>query len=86
MEETNKTNNDCGCEGDCCTPPKKKPSWMKWISILILVAAIAIVVVKLAGNKTTAVTEKQSVSACDTTKGAACDTSAGSSCCSKAGK
>jgi hypothetical protein len=86
MEETKQGTENCGCEGDCCSQPKKKPSWMKWISILILIAAVAVVVIKLATPDTAAAPGKQQATACDTTKGTACDTSGGSACCPKSGK
>jgi len=79
-------NTDCGCaDGNC--KPKKKNILSKVIFAVILLAAIAIIGVKLAG-RSDAATEKQSValpgkaSACDSSK-TTCDTTKGSSCCSK---
>lgn len=50
MENENNTNQDCGCGTDCCTP-KKSNLWMKIIFIVIVVAAAAIVTIKLTGAK-----------------------------------
>jgi hypothetical protein len=48
MENQNKSNQDCGCSDDsCCVPTKKSSPWQKWIFIAIIVAAAAIVTVKL---------------------------------------
>ena len=48
MENQSNSKSDCGCsDGSCCTPPKKSSPWKKWIFIAIIIAAAAIVTVKL---------------------------------------
>jgi len=86
VEGENK-NQDCGCDDGCCQP-KKKNTWSKWIFALILLAAVAIIGIKLTGRSDASA--KQSVVAgkaasCDTLKAGpkTCDTTKGSSCCSK---
>jgi hypothetical protein len=79
-------NQDCGCEDGCCQPKKKNPLSI-WIFAVIVIAAIAIIGIKLAGRSDASST-KQSVAvpgkACsDTSKIKTCDTTKGSSCCSK---
>jgi hypothetical protein len=91
MENENKSNQDCGCGGtDCCTPGKSK-LWMKIIFIAIVVAAIAIVTVKLVSSnnnsepkKGSAVTTENSGfndSATTIKCAKACDPSKNPSCC-----
>ena len=46
MENQKNSNQDCGCGDGCCTPQKMK-SWQRWIFIAIILAAVAIVTVKL---------------------------------------
>lgn len=71
MEQETKTN-DCGCEnGDCCTP-KPRPAWKKPVSILLIIAALAIILFKVlstppAEKKTCAPTGDATTSCCDTT-------------------
>ncbi|MCX6246321.1 MAG: hypothetical protein NTW10_01185 [Bacteroidetes bacterium] len=92
MEETSvnkpnseKKNQDCGCDDGCCQPKKKNPV-SKIIFAVILLAAVAIIGIKLTGHSGNR-SSKQSVAApgkaggCDTTK--KCDTTKGSSCCPK---
>jgi len=80
-------NQDCGCTDGSCKP-KKKNTLSKIIFVLILLAAVAIIGVKLTGHSGNA-SGKQTISApgkasgCDTTKTKTCDTTKGSSCCSK---
>ena len=64
--ETNKQQ-DCGCNGgDCCTPKKSK-LWMKIVFVAIVLAAIAIITVKLVNKGCT--TEPAKKSCCsDSTK------------------
>jgi len=96
MEENQKDNpqveggnkkQDCGCDDSCCQP-KKKNIFSKLIFAVILLAAVAIVGIKLAGRSGNA-SDKQTISApgkassCDTTKTKSCDKTKGSSCCSK---
>ena len=96
MEENHKDNppvegenkkQDCGCDDGCCQP-KKKNIFSKLLFAVILLAAVAIVGIKLAGRSGNA-SDKQSVAApgkvsvCDTAKTKTCDTTKGSSCCPK---
>ncbi len=78
---------DCGCpDGNC--QPKKKNIFSKLIFAVILLAAVAIIGVKLAGHSGN-VPGKQPIAApgkascCDTSKTKTCDTTKSSSCCSK---
>jgi hypothetical protein len=80
-------NQDCGCTDGSCQP-KKKNIFSKLLFAVVLLAAVAIIGIKLAGRSGNA-SDKQSVvtpgkvSGCDTTKTKTCDTTKGSSCCSK---
>jgi hypothetical protein len=80
-------NQDCGCTDGSCQP-KKKNIFSKVFFAVILLAAVAIIGVKLSGRSGN-VSDKQSVvtpgivPGCDTTKTKTCDTSKGSSCCPK---
>ena len=47
MENQTNLNQDCGCSDGCCTPQKKNNPWNKWIFIVIILAAAAIVTIKL---------------------------------------
>lgn len=90
MENNTKPTQDCGCEDGCC-PPKKKPNWVKYLSILILLAAISIVVIKVVQDKkpsTVQCSPSASGKSCcpDSSKTAPCDTAKGASCCPKSGK
>jgi hypothetical protein len=86
IESENKKQ-DCGCDDDCCQP-KKKNIFSKLIFALILLAAVAIIGIKLVGRSGNA-SDKQSVAApgkvsiCDTAKTKTCDTTKSSSCCPK---
>jgi hypothetical protein len=77
----------CGCADGNCKPPKKN-IYSKLIFALIILAALAIIGVKLVGRSGNAL-GKQSFAApgkpscCDTSKTKTCDTTKGSSCCSK---
>ena len=80
---------DCGCTDGSCKP-KKKNIWSKLIFAAILLAAVAIIGVKLAGRSgdaggKQAITASGKAACCDTSKAASktCDTTKGSSCCSK---
>jgi hypothetical protein len=82
----NKTPN-CGCNDDSCQP-KKKNIFSKLIFAVILLAAVAIIGVKLAGRSGNIpgkqlITAPGKASCCDTSKAKTCDTTKGSSCCSK---
>jgi hypothetical protein len=84
--EGEKKKQDCGCNDGCCQP-KKKNTLSKWIFAVILIAALAIIGIKLAGHSGAA-SGKQTVAvpgkACsDTSKVKGCDTTKGSSCCGK---
>jgi hypothetical protein len=68
MENQSNSMQDCGCSDGCCIPQKKNSPWNKWIFIAILVAAAAIVTVKLV-NKDDSVQEK------------CCDKPENTSCC-----
>jgi len=78
---------DCGCTDGSCKP-KKKNIFSKILFAVILLAALAIIGVKLTGRSGNT-PDKQSLSApgkaacCDTAKTKTCDTTKGSSCCSK---
>ena len=86
VERENK-NQDCGCTDGSCKP-KKKNVFSKILFTVILLAAVAVIGIKLAGRSDN-VSGKQQIaapgktSACDTTKTKTCDTTKGSSCCSK---
>lgn len=90
MEENTKPANDCGCSDGCCTP-KKKPNWVKYISILILLAALSVIAVKVVQDKNEPAKQccpaGGSKSCCaDSSKTAATDTVKDKGCCSKPGK
>ena len=51
MEDNKNETKDCGCDSDCCQP-KKSNTWKKLLFIAIILAAGAIVTVKLVTNKT----------------------------------
>ena len=78
---------DCGCDDGCCRP-KKKNIFSRLLFAVILLAAVAIIGIKLVGRSDNA-TGKQSITApgkascCDTAKTKTCDTAKGSACCPK---
>lgn len=90
MEKPVSSNPDCECGPDCCAP-KQKPKWIKYISILIVLVALAIVVIKLTGNHQPPASNccpAESVGFVqfgDTVSKSSCDTTKTSSCCPKAG-
>ena len=45
MENEKEVKQDCGCSDGCC-PPKKKNPWTKIVFTVIILAAIAIVIMK----------------------------------------
>ncbi|MCL2312672.1 MAG: hypothetical protein FWC41_09365 [Firmicutes bacterium] len=51
--QTNLTQ-DCGCSDGCCTPQKKNSPWKKWVFIAIILAAAAIITVKLVNKDVSA--------------------------------
>jgi hypothetical protein len=86
MEEST-DKKDCGCDAGCC-PPKRKPKWTMILSALVILAALAIIAVKLLGGDGAAAAKDPSQSAaspasCDTTGKGGCDTTKNSSCCPK---
>ena len=85
-KEENKTP-DCGCTDGSCKP-KKKNIFSKILFVVILIAAAAIIGIKLAGHSDNAsgkqlIASPGKVSSCDSIKSKTCDTTKGSSCCSK---
>jgi len=93
MEDQNISTQDCGCSDGCCTPPKKSNSlWKRIIFIVIILAAGAIITVKLIGKDNTPSTEccpaTQGVPCChktaeqDTTSIKSCAASEDLPCCS----
>jgi len=68
MENQTNSKQDCGCSDGCCTPQKKSSPWKKWIFIGIILAAGAIVTIKLVGKH-------------DTPPAKCCETTEKSSCC-----
>ena len=78
---------DCGCTDGSCQP-KKKNILSKLIFGVILLAALTIIGIKLAGRSDNASgkqlnTAPGKASCCDTSKTKTCDMTKGSSCCSK---
>jgi len=47
MNNQSASSQDCGCSDGCCTPQKKSNTWRKWIFVAIILAAGAIITVKL---------------------------------------
>jgi hypothetical protein len=86
--ETNETpKQDCSCDPNCC-PPKRKPKWMVIISGLVILAALAIIAIKLIGGHTATpagdpASSSGKAACCDTAKTSGCDTTKNSSCCPK---
>ena len=86
MENENKEKKDCGCGPDCC-PPKKNKLWMKIVFGAVILAAIAIISIKLccpgcgSDNKCSGKTEKSCCA--DSTKPDKCKDAKTASCCSK---
>ena len=77
---------DCGCDDGCCQP-KKSNRVRKTIFAVIVLAALAIVTVKLVSRPVVTPGKeaacKPGSSRCDTSKATTCDTTKGSSCCPK---
>ena len=67
MENQKNSNQDCGCSDGCCTPQTKNNPCRKWIFIAIIVAALAIVTVKLINKD-----DETPVPCCDKTENPAC--------------
>ena len=68
MENQANSKQDCGCSDGCCTPQKKSSPWKKWIFIAIVLAAAAVITVKLV-NKNDAMPEK----CCDNPENTSCN-------------
>jgi len=88
--ENNTKPKDCGCTDGNCSP-KSKPKWIKYLSILILLSAISIVVVKVVQDKKHPAAQcapsAAGKSCCgDSSKTTTCDTTKATSCCPKSGK
>ena len=93
MENQINSTQDCGCNsGDCCQPPKKNNLWKKTLFIVVILAAVAIVTLKmvgksdnrhLSGNDSLCIHHQKSC--CDTSEAkeneSACDTSLKRHCC-----
>lgn len=82
MKEKILLDTNCDCEGDCCQP-KKKPSLKKYLSILVLLIALSIIVIKVVskdteGKPAQTATVAGTSSCCDP---AATKDSTGKSCC-----
>ena len=73
MENQTNSTPDCDCSDGCCTPPKKTNPWKKWIFIAIILAAGAIVTIKLVGKQ-----DVPSAKCCETTE---CKTTENAPCC-----
>ena len=81
---------DCNCDDNCCQPPKQK-LWKKIMFFIVILAALAIVTVKLttgnagnALNKNDTINAQQSAvidSTGSNTCAKTCDPSKASSCC-----
>jgi hypothetical protein len=67
MENQVNSNQDCGCSDGCCTPQTKGNLWKRMLFIAIILAAGAIITVKLVGKQNT-----PPASCCDTSKNPAC--------------
>ena len=82
MENQFNSNQNCGCsDGSCCIPQKKNSPWKKWIFIAIILAAAAIITVKLINKD-----DEIPVKCCDKTENTTekcCDKTETKSCCPK---
>jgi hypothetical protein len=54
MENQMNPTQDCGCSDGCCTPREKSSPWKKWAFIAIILAAAAIITVKLVSDGSSA--------------------------------
>jgi hypothetical protein len=83
MESTEQTNPDCGCENGECCPPKRKPKWMKIVSVIVLLAALSIIFIKVFNDHPVDKPKQECVpgnsSCCDSASKSASD----KPCCSK---
>ena len=77
---------ECGCEGNCC-PPKKNKTVKRAIFALVLLAALAVITVKiLTPHVATTAKEpgcKPGSGCCDTTRAGTAGATKDTSCCSK---
>jgi len=53
MEHQTNLMQDCGCSDECCSHHKKNSPWKKWVFIAIILAAAAIITVKLISKNDT---------------------------------
>jgi len=67
MENQTNSNQNCGCSDGCCTPQTNNCPWKKWIFIAIILAALAIVTVKLINKD-----DETPVPCCDKTENTTC--------------
>jgi hypothetical protein len=84
METTKPENNNCGCENGECCPPKRKPKWMRIISVLVLLVALSIIFFKVFTDNSAGKEDQK----CGAAKSSCCDTtsvndSAAKPCCPK---
>lgn len=70
MENKSNSNQDCGCSDGCCTPQRKNSLWKKIVFIVIILAAGAIVTMKLINKN-------------DAPAANCCEKPGNSSCCSQ---
>ena len=68
MENQSNSKVDCGCSDGCCTPLKKSSPCKKWIFIAIILAAAAIVTVKLVNKPEKCCTSSESSTCCPQSK------------------
>ena len=86
MDFRKKSEPDCGCEDPDCCQPKRRPKWTLVLSMLIILGALSIIVIRLAGDeKKEAGSASGSAACCDTTDKNCCDTANTKPCCTKAG-
>ena len=65
MENQENSKQDCGCSDGCCTPQKKKSNlWSKIIFVIIVLAAGAIITVKLANKPEKCCDTKENPTCC----------------------
>jgi len=50
MENNTNQNSDCGCNSNCCQPPKNNNLWMKIVFAVVLITAAGIITIKLLGK------------------------------------
>jgi len=67
MEDQNISKQDCGCSDGCCAPKKKNSLWKRIVFIAIILAAGAIITIKVVGKQ-----NAQPAKCCDTTESSTC--------------